>query len=83
VRFVEQHRAVFGVEPVRRVVDLPASTFYDRRRRLPSARAVGDRALCARIEANWGPPGRPTGCPGCTPSWPATGCGWAAIGWSG
>jgi transposase InsO family protein len=53
VRFVEEHRAVFGVEPICRVINLPVSTFYDRWGRAPSARSVADGELCARIEGIW------------------------------
>ncbi len=50
-RYVEQRRDSFGVEPICRAVDVPVSTYYARRSRKPSARALADRELLVEIEA--------------------------------
>jgi putative transposase len=54
VRFISDHRARFGVEPICRVltehgVPIAPSTYYDAVRRGPSARAVRDQRLKAAI----------------------------------
>lgn len=53
--FVEAHRSRFAVGLLCQVVDLRASTYYDRRpggpHSRPSAKAVADAALLERIEA--------------------------------
>ena len=49
--YVEQRREVFGVEPICRAVGVPVSTYYARRSRKPSARALADRELAAEIHA--------------------------------
>jgi transposase InsO family protein len=63
VRFIDEQRAVFGVEPICRVIDFPPSIYYERRSRPPSPRAVADAALCARIEAIWRDSGETYGAP--------------------
>jgi putative transposase len=49
--YVEQRREVFGVEPICRAIGVPVSTYYARRSRKPSARAVADRELVAELHA--------------------------------
>jgi putative transposase len=49
--YVEQRREVFGVEPICRAVGVPVSTYYARRSRKPSARALADRELLEKIYA--------------------------------
>jgi putative transposase len=55
--YVESHRERFGVEPICRVLQLAPSTYYARRARPPSARALRDAELqreIARVfEANY------------------------------
>ena len=56
VRFISEHKDVFGVEPVCRVLTehgckIAPSTYYDAARRAPSARAVRDERLKAAISA--------------------------------
>jgi transposase InsO family protein len=48
---VEARRGVFGVEPICRAVGVPVSTYYARRSRKPSRRALEDRRLVAEIHA--------------------------------
>jgi putative transposase len=48
---VEERRDVFGVEPICRAVGVPVSTYYARRSRKPSRRALADRELIAEIYA--------------------------------
>ena len=50
-RYVEERRDAFGVEPICRAVGVPMSTYYARRSRKPSRRAVEDRRLVAEIYA--------------------------------
>ncbi len=50
-RYIEQRRGVLGVEPVFRVLDVPVSTFYARRSRVPSRRELEHRQLLVEVEA--------------------------------
>lgn len=50
-RYVEERRDVFGVEPILRAVGVPVSTYYARRSRKPSRRALADRELLKEIYA--------------------------------
>jgi putative transposase len=52
MRFVTDHRDLFGVEPVLRVLEIPTSTFYGwvARRRRPSPREVEEVWLGEQIE---------------------------------
>jgi putative transposase len=50
-RYIEERRDTFGVEPICRVLEVPASTFYARRSRVPSARELADRELLEQIRA--------------------------------
>ena len=49
VAFIDEHRDVYGVEPICEVLQFAPSTYYDVKARAPSARAVGDAALKAVI----------------------------------
>ena len=48
---MEERREVFGVEPICRAVGVPVSTYYARRSRKPSARALADGELVKEIYA--------------------------------
>jgi putative transposase len=48
-RYVEEHRACFGVEPICKTLGVSASAYYQRRSGRRSARAVEDERLLARI----------------------------------
>jgi putative transposase len=48
--FIEERQAVFGVEPICRVLEVAVSTFYARRSRVPSARELSDQELLAEIQ---------------------------------
>jgi len=50
-RYVEERRGAFGVEPICRVLGVAVSTFYARRSRKPSRRALEDRELVVEIHA--------------------------------
>jgi transposase InsO family protein len=50
-RYVEARREVFGVEPICRAVGVPVSTYYARRSRKPSHRAIEDKRLVEQIHA--------------------------------
>ena len=50
-RYVDERRGSFGVEPIRRVLEVPVSTYYARRSREPSRRELRDRELIAEIHA--------------------------------
>jgi putative transposase len=49
--FIDEHRSVFGVEPICRVLQIAPSTYYAvcERRRRPASRTLRDRALLAEI----------------------------------
>ncbi len=47
--YIEQRRERFGVEPICRVLEVPVSTFYARRSRVPSERELSDLVLLERI----------------------------------
>jgi putative transposase len=49
--FIEAHRDEHGVEPICRVLQIAPSTYYARRARQPSNRAVRDAELTGRIRA--------------------------------
>lgn len=48
--FIDSCRSRFGVEPICRVVGVPASTYYARRSRTPSRRALRDAELVLAID---------------------------------
>jgi putative transposase len=50
--FIDQHRDLFGVEPILRVLEIPVSTFYGwlERRRRPSPRDIEEVWLTEQIE---------------------------------
>jgi hypothetical protein len=50
-RYVEERRALFGVEPICRTLGVPVSTHYARRSRKPSRREFADRKLLVEVEA--------------------------------
>jgi putative transposase len=49
--YVEERRDLFGVEPICRAIGVPVSTYYARRSRKPSRRALADRELVREIYA--------------------------------
>lgn len=58
MRFIDEHKSVFGVEPICRVLTahgaaIAPSTYYAAVRRPPSARAVRDAQLKAEISRVW------------------------------
>jgi transposase InsO family protein len=50
-RYVEERRDAFGVEPICRAIGVAVSTYYARRSRKPSRRALADRELVEQIHA--------------------------------
>jgi len=50
-RYVVERRDAFGVEPICRALGVPVSTYYARRSRKPSRRALEDRALLRELYA--------------------------------
>jgi len=50
-RYVEQRRDAFGVEPICAAIGVPVSTYYARRSRKPSRRALEDEKLVELIHA--------------------------------
>jgi transposase InsO family protein len=49
--YVQERRERFGVEPICRALELPLSSFYARRTRVPSRRQLEDEQLLVEIEA--------------------------------
>ena len=47
--FIDEHRDRFGVEPICRILDVPASVYYQRRTGQRSARRREDERLLERI----------------------------------
>lgn len=58
IRYIDEHRSWYGVEPICRTLAIAPSSYYAARRRLPSARSVNDATLAdivARVHrANFG-----------------------------
>jgi len=50
ITYIDCHRDRFGVEPICKHLPIAPSTYYDARKRPPSARAVRDEKLKAEIE---------------------------------
>ena len=53
VRYIDEHRGEFGVEPICRVLQVAPSTYYSAKSRPPSARAIRDDALKVMLLALW------------------------------
>ena len=51
MKFIDAHRDRFGVEPICRTLGVAPSTYYARKTRPPSRRAVDDAVLLDRIRA--------------------------------
>ena len=49
-RFIDEHRDIFGVEPICRTLAIAPSTHYAAKTRPPSARAIEDERLKIKIE---------------------------------
>ena len=49
IAYIDQHRDHYGVEPICRVLPIAPSTYHDAKRRPPSARALRDQELKAKI----------------------------------
>ena len=49
-RYIDEHRDIFGVEPICRTLAIAPSTCYAARTRPPSARAIEDEKLKVKIE---------------------------------
>jgi putative transposase len=45
VDYINQHRKVYGVEPICVVLPIASSTYYDNKKRPPSARALRDAVM--------------------------------------
>jgi putative transposase len=45
VDYIDQYRKVYGVEPICAVLPIASSTYYDNKKRLPSARALRDAVM--------------------------------------
>ncbi len=48
-KYIDQHRDVFGVEPICQVLEIAPSTYYAAKTRPPSARAIRDAELKPKI----------------------------------
>jgi putative transposase len=53
VRFIDENRAEFGVEPICTVLQVAPSTYYAHKARPPSPRAVRDAVLVTVLTAIW------------------------------
>jgi hypothetical protein len=83
IAYIDHHKDRFGVEPICRVLPIAPSTYYARKQRPPSARAVRDARLKVEIAGSTRTtsasmaPARSGG--SCT----AKGSPWPAAPWSG
>ena len=50
IRYIDQHRRKFGVEPICQVLEIAPSTYYEARSRSASARRLRDAELKVEIE---------------------------------
>jgi putative transposase len=50
---IDQHRGRLGVEPIRRVLQVPTSTYYAAKQRQPSQRQRRDEQLKVEIRRVW------------------------------
>ncbi len=53
VRYIDEHRHEFGVEPICEVLQVAPSTYYSAKSRPPSPRSVRDAVLAVTILALW------------------------------
>jgi putative transposase len=53
VRFIDQNRCDFGVEPICKELQVAPSTYYAAKSRQPSARAVRDAVMIPLLVALW------------------------------
>ena len=53
VDYIDQHRGVYGVEPICTVLPIASSTYYDNKSRPVSARAIRDAMLMPILLALW------------------------------
>jgi putative transposase len=53
VRFIDEHRDEFGVEPICRVLQVASSTYYAAKARRPSAQAIRDAVMMRVLMALW------------------------------
>ena len=53
VTYIEQHKDLFGVEPICTTLEFPASTYYAAKSRLPSARSLRDAVLLPLLLSVW------------------------------
>ena len=49
-KYIDEHRDIFGVEPICRTLAIAPSTYYAAKTRPPSARAIGDEKPKVKIE---------------------------------
>jgi putative transposase len=49
IHFIDQHREVFGVEPIRAELPIAPDTYYAARSREPSARILNDAVMIGKI----------------------------------
>ena len=87
IRFVDEHRGRFGVEPIIGVLRgadagfLSVSGYYAATKRPLSARAVADATLCEQITTRRTTTS--TGCARCAPRLTGPGSRLAGTGWAG
>lgn len=53
IRYIDEHKKCFGVEPICEHLPIAPSTYYDNKTRLPSTRATKDRQLRDEIGRVW------------------------------
>ncbi len=53
VRYIDEHRDTFGVEPICTALQVAPSTYYSAKSRAPSARSIRDSMLKVTLLALW------------------------------
>jgi putative transposase len=53
VKFIDENRDDFGVEPICTTLEVAPSTYYDNKKRVPSARALRDGVMMPILLALW------------------------------
>jgi hypothetical protein len=84
--FIDEHRDVYGVEPICKMLPIGPSTYYVHAARkanpaLRPSRALRDERLCVEIRGCTTRAGRSTACARCDGSWSGRATVWRAAPW--
>lgn len=68
VRYIDEHRDTFGVEPICKALQVAPSTYYSAKSRPASARSIRDAMLKVTLLALWMANYEVSGRPPCVPA---------------